>query len=73
VVGNTEQIVGKSKKREGLWKPKSEPVPNRTPVLHVLPLIQNAWSSEMYSLCAYLFMLLNFKLVVSWQMVDAEI
>jgi hypothetical protein len=30
VVGNSERLAGKSKKREGSWKPKSEPPPNRT-------------------------------------------
>jgi hypothetical protein len=30
VVGDSERDDGKPKKREGLWKLKSEPVPNRT-------------------------------------------
>jgi hypothetical protein len=30
VVGDYERDDGKPKKREGLWKLKSEPVPNRT-------------------------------------------
>ena len=30
VAVHSERAAGKPKKREGLWKPKSEPVPNRT-------------------------------------------
>jgi hypothetical protein len=29
LVGDSERAAGKSKKREGLWKPKSKPTPNR--------------------------------------------
>ena len=30
VVGDSERDAGKSKKRNGLWKPKAERAPNRT-------------------------------------------
>jgi len=30
VVGHSERLAGKSKKRDGLWKPNTEPPPSRT-------------------------------------------
>ena len=40
--GDSERDAGKSKKREGLWEPKSEPVPNRTSEIDVEAL-RCAW------------------------------
>jgi len=72
VVGNSERAACKSKKGEGLWKPRSERPPSRASETAHSTRTQSEWSSEVYSLCAYLFMLLNFKITVRLRTVDAE-